>query len=240
MVLAERFNEAELMRFLLLLVPFILLACTEPVPTSGKSRILIMGDSLFATHQISGQSIGHHLERRLGEQVTDRSVLGARVRYALPISGSLGVKIERQYRPGPWQWVVLNGGGNDLWLGCGCSGCDPKMTRMISRDGSRGDIPALVGKLRKSGARVLYVGYLRSPGRGSPIEHCRDDGDALEARLAAMAERDPGVTFLSLKDVVPHGDRSYHAIDMIHPSGKGAQAIAARIARVITASRKKP
>lgn len=48
-----------------------------------------------------------------------------------------------------------------------------------------------------------------------------------------MAARDSGVHFISLADLVPHGDRSYHAADMIHPSVKASRAIAARIAAVI-------
>ena len=72
-----------------------------------------------------------------------------------------------------------------------------------------------------------------SPGRGSPIEHCRDEGDVLEGRIAKMAAQDDGVFFLSLKGMVPHGDASYHASDMIHPSKKASDEIGARVAAVI-------
>jgi lysophospholipase L1-like esterase len=34
--------------------------------------------------------------------------------------------------------------------------------------------------------------------------------------------------------MVPTGDRSFHAPDMIHPSAKGSRAAAARIAQVLT------
>jgi acyl-CoA thioesterase-1 len=37
--------------------------------------------------------------------------------------------------------------------------------------------------------------------------------------------------------LVPHGDRSFHASDMIHPSAKGSAAAAQRIARVIAKHR---
>jgi lysophospholipase L1-like esterase len=127
----------------------------------------------------------------------------------------------------------MNGGGNDLWFGCGCSACEGKMARMVSPDGRTGSVPDLVRSIRQSGARVIYLGYLRSPGVGSLIEHCRDEGEAFEKRLAAMAAQDPGVTFISLADMVPHGDRSYHGFDMIHPSPKATREIARRIAAVI-------
>ncbi|HGG03909.1 MAG TPA: SGNH/GDSL hydrolase family protein [Aliiroseovarius sp.] len=194
-----------------------------------------MGDSLLAAHGLSGNAVSDVAAATLGEPVTDRSVAGARIIYGLPISGALGMKIAKQYRKGPWDWVVLNGGGNDLWLGCGCNRCERRLTRLISQDGQDGKIPKLVKTLRDDGARVLYVGYLRSPGVGSPIESCRDEGDVLEARISAMAAADDGVYFLSLADLVPYGDRSFHMVDMIHPSRKASAIIGRMIAEQIQA-----
>ncbi len=194
---------------------------------------MAMGDSLLASHSISGRSIAHAVSRALGEPVVNRSVLGARILYRLPITGAMGLNISKQYKAGKWDWIILNGGGNDLWLGCGCSRCSRKMDKLISKDGRRGAIPGLVSRLRKTGAHVIYVGYLRSPGVSSPIEHCRDDGNELERRIARLAKLDRGITFLSLANLVPHGDRSYHAIDMIHPSIKGSATIGRMLAEII-------
>ncbi|MEM6619757.1 MAG: SGNH/GDSL hydrolase family protein [Pseudomonadota bacterium] len=213
-----------------------LAGCTEQVTKDATSRILVMGDSMLASHGASGRAVADVLERELGQEVTDRSVLGARIIYRLPISGAAGLNIAKQYRDGPWDWVVLNGGGNDLWLGCGCHACDRRLNR-LARDGGQGEIPDLIRRLRDTGARVLYVGYLRSPGSGSPIESCKDEGDTLEARMAAFAAATPGVTYVSLQDLVPHGDRSFHGLDMIHPSVKGSAAIAGRIAAAIRDAR---
>ncbi|MFK7939283.1 MAG: SGNH/GDSL hydrolase family protein [Roseovarius sp.] len=212
---------------------FTLAACGEDVSRNDPSRILLMGDSLMATHHGSGKAISHSVEQHLGEQVIDRSVLGARMIYALPISGAAGLNIPKQYRPGKWDWVILNGGGNDLWLGCGCFACASKLNRLISEDGRSGVIPGVVAQARQDGAKVLYVGYLRSPGLGSPIENCKDEGQELERRVQALSKLDSGIEFLSLADLVPYGDRSYHAIDMIHPSVKASQEIGKRIADVI-------
>jgi hypothetical protein len=221
---------------LLLIMPLFLAACAETT-VSGKSgqqaRILAMGDSLLATHKVSGNAVSNFMERALGEPVVDRSVLGAHMIYNLPVSGALGMNIGQQYVPGNWDWVVLNGGGNDLWLGCGCSACSGRMNRMIDQTGSVGHIPGTIARLRASGAKVIYVGYMRSPGFGSPVEHCRALGDELERRVQEYAARDSGVFFLSLQNLVPHGDRSFHAFDMIHPSQKGSAAIASRIAGLI-------
>ena len=208
-------------------------ACAEPVTRHSHPRILTMGDSLLSWNRASGKSVSDLLEVFLAEPVVDRSVPGAKVIYGLPISGAMGMRISRQYRAGDWDWIVLNGGGNDLWLGCGCRRWEERMTRMISADGLEGSIPDEVRRLRGTGAKVIYVGYLRSPGAGSPIEHCRNEGDEFERRLSRLAATDPGITFLPIRDMVPHGDRSHHSFDMIHPSVKASTKIALRIARVI-------
>jgi len=217
-----------------LLIPLVLLAACAPRPDNGQaSRILVMGDSLLAWHSLSGNSVADALARKLQEPVTDRSVSGARVLYALPVTGAAGLNIGKQYRPGDWEWIIVNGGGNDLWLGCGCMICDRKLDRMVSADGRQGAIPDMLARLRKTGAQVVYVGYLRSPGTGSLIKHCRDEGKTLEDRIQQTAARDEGLHFLSLRTMVPHGDRSFHAADRIHPSIKASREIARRIADII-------
>ena len=212
---------------------FLLAGCGETINPDNPARILAIGDSLLASHSSDGASISDRVEARLGEQVIDRSVSGAKVVNPLPISSAMGMRISEQYPGGQWDWVILNGGGNDLWLGCGCMACDQRMNRMITQDAGAGDIVKLVDRITASGAQVIYLGYLRSPGTGSPIEQCRDDGNELESRLARMAAARSGVHFLSLADLVPSGDRSYHASDMVHPSQKATDAIGARIADFI-------
>lgn len=211
------------------------LSLTGAAVAQNPVKILAIGDSLMASHRITNRSISSAIRKALPADVTDRSVLGARVIYRLPISGALGMNIGKQFRRGKWDWVVVNGGGNDLWLGCGCLRCTRKMNKLIAPTGTKGAIPKLVHRIRKTGARVVYLGYLRSPGVSSPIEHCKDEGDELEARIEKMAANDDGVIFVSLRDLVPFGDRSYHALDMIHPSLKASREIGQRIARAIAA-----
>lgn len=217
----------------LALAALLLTSCGESVNSPEPSRILLLGDSLMASHSSAKASVSHRLEAYVGEPVIDRSVSGARMINILPVSGSLGMKIPMQYAEGNWDWIILNGGGNDMLLGCGCIACDRRLDRLISADAQTGEIVDFVARLRSTGARVIYVGYLRSPGLGSPIEHCLDEGNTLEGRIAQMAQATDGVYFLSLKDLVPHGDRSYHASDMIHPSQKASDAIGAAVARMI-------
>jgi lysophospholipase L1-like esterase len=187
-------------------------------------RVLAIGDSLLAWNGLTGGSIPNAMSRALDFRVVDRSIVAA---FMVPNG------IPKQYVAGDWDWVVMNGGGNDLWLGCGCTKCETTLDRMLSPDGKTGLVAETVANVRKSGARVVYVGYLRSPGLGSPIEHCRDEGAELEKRISSLARRDKGVYFLSLDGLVPEGDRSYFAIDMIHPSRKASTEIGNRIADLI-------
>lgn len=197
------------------------------------AKILAIGDSLMAWNGLGGRSIPKVLSQILKEPVRSHANVGAFMIYGLPISGALGKRISAQFRSGDWDWVVATGGGNDLWLGCGCRKCARRMDRMVSADGRRGAVPDLMRKIRKTGARVVFFGYLRSPGSGSTIEHCKNEGDAYDARLAVMADQMDGVWFLSNADLVPPGDSSFHSSDRIHPSRKGSIAIAQRVAALI-------
>lgn len=224
-----------LTRLLALFALILMLACTgrtyqPPVPADEAPRVLVMGDSLLAWNRLRGGSVARVLSDRLGTPVTDHSISGAT--YATSGGGTSG--IAAQYRPGTWDWVVMNGGGNNLLFGCGCAACDAELDRLISDNGRQGVIPAAVARARQGGAKVIYTGYLRSPGFASPVEHCAALGDRLDRRLAAMAAGDPGVYFLPLSDLVrTPGDTSYHFADRVHPSLKGSAAIADRIAAII-------
>ena len=107
------------------------------------------------------------------------------------------------------------------------------LDRLISKDGRKGAIPSFVASLRKTGAQVVYAGYLRNPGTATPIKACGPAGNELDRRLAALDSLDPGMTFLPMSDLVPYGRLSYHQIDRIHPSLTGSREIGLRIARAI-------
>ena len=78
--------------WMILVACFALVGCTEPVPSSGTARIIATGDSMLAWNAASNRSVADVLEQRLGTNVVDRSVSGARYHYILPVSGSLGLR----------------------------------------------------------------------------------------------------------------------------------------------------
>lgn len=211
----------------------VVVGCGERVPTEGSARILLLGDSMFASNTSTNGGVADVIEAALGLEVVDRSVLGARYFHALPISGSAGLKLTAQFRPGPWDVIILNGGGNDLLFGCGCGRCDGILDRLISPDGRQGAIPSFVAELRKTGAQVVYAGYLRNPGTRTAIKACGPAGNELDRRLVILDKLDPGMVFLPMSDLVPRGSLAYHQIDRIHPSRLGSREIGLRIARQI-------
>jgi len=212
-------------------------ACQESASRTPEARILAMGDSLMSWHGLSGAGIADVVEAELGQPVIDRSVAAAMMRTRFDAQGNPQSGVQAQYIDGPWDWVLVNGGGNDLWLGCGCWRCDTVMDRMITVDGRGGQIPAFLRRARDRGARVVYFGYLRSPGVNSPIEHCKPAGDELEARLARMARQEPGISFIPVQDIAQPGDTSYFAFDRIHPSKKSSRLIGERLAAYMRAAR---
>ena len=213
----------------------LLFGCGEPVPEGGGARILLLGDSMMAANRGAGRGVADVIEAALGQEVIDRSVVAARYFHVLPLSGAAGLRLTAQYRPGPWDWVVLNGGGNDLLFGCGCGPCGGVLDRLVAKDGRSGAIPSFVARIRQSGAKVIYVGYLRNPGMATPIKHCGPAGNELDRRLTVMAGFDAGVSFVPMADLVPYGDPGFHQFDRIHPSAKGSAGIGQRIAARIRA-----
>lgn len=197
------------------------------------ARILAVGDSLMAWHLMTGKSISDVVGDELNEPTTSRAVSAARMIFNVPGFAQMGMQIPNQFSGDSWDWVLMNGGGNDLWFGCGCKACDTKLDRLLDPETGKGAIPDLISSARETGAQVVWVGYLRSPGVDSLIEECRDEGDELEARIAEYVSGQDGVYFVSNADLVPHGDLSFHSVDRIHPSLKASRAIGQRVAEVI-------
>lgn len=218
---------------LLLLSTVFLTCCGEQVTVRRSAGILVVGDSMLSSNRLSGNSVAQHLESMVEVEVTDRSVPGARYFYALPITGSAGLKLTSQYRVNDWDAIIVNGGGNDLLFGCGCGKCDRMLDRLISPNGKEGAIPSYVTLLAGSGAHVVYLGYMRNPGTFTPIKSCGPAGNELDRRLTILDKTKESMTFISLADLVPAGSSLYHQIDRIHPSSFGSSQIAKQILKAL-------
>lgn len=199
-----------------------------PMGDSINSRVLVMGDSMLSWNRIVGRSVGQNLKRKYKLDITDHSFSGAKY---LPLNPLMDIDL--QYKKGEWDWVILNGGGNDLFWTCGCVLCDSILNNLISSDGMSGAIPKAINRARADNARVIYVSYLHSPGVFSVVDHCKKLGSELERRVRNLASMDAGIYLLRGSELVEYGDTSLLSFDRVHPSVRGSQLIAERIYRII-------
>ncbi|QFU10065.1 GDSL-like Lipase/Acylhydrolase [Rhodobacteraceae bacterium THAF1] len=191
----------------------------------ARGDILVMGDSVLAWN--GSQSVGDVVAARTGQRVVKGARSGARIVQPNPLLRAAGLEIPRQYKRGSWDWVILNGGANDLSGSCRCARCDAELNTLLTSDGRNGAIAQIVGQLRAMGAKVLIVGYYGPSGRGGGMDACREELAELDARAGRLAARDPGVRFVETGQVMT--DPSLYDPDNVHPSPSGSAAIGALI-----------
>ncbi|MFG6498994.1 MULTISPECIES: SGNH/GDSL hydrolase family protein [unclassified Sulfitobacter] len=207
-------------------------ACTDTAPRGGGD-ILVLGDSIMAWN--GGRSIPDVIANQTGRSVTSRAVPGAQFDNGSTIASAVGFDIQQQFPGGRWNWVVVNGGANDLSADCGCGACGASVNALIAPDGQSGSIPAFLQRLRaQTGAQVMWMGYYAGSGSGS-FAGCRDDLVEIESRIATFAAGRPGIHFVDSEDVIDRGDRGLFAGDNVHPSARGSARIGAYLALEITA-----
>lgn len=188
----------------------------------------MIGDSVMTWN--GENAIPAVVARILGEPVDNNARAGAR----LTQSSFLVTSVMGQYRPGVWDWVVVNGGANDLNRDCRCAACAREIEALVSPDGQRGIWADLVAGLRAGGARrVMIVGYYGPTGRGGRTDRCADELAVVDARLARLAATRDGVYFVDADPVMGPGTPELFARDLIHPNAQGSAAIGALVATEI-------
>jgi len=197
-------------------------ACGRGVPDGA--RIVVAGDSVMAWNRGQDAGVADRLAQQLSQPVGDVSLPYASVTGS---TGSGPLDISRQVRSLSARWVVMNGGANDLGIGCSGTETGAILNRLISADGQSGAIPEVVAGLRARGVRVLWADYYTSPRyAGTP---CGRVYDQMAGRTARMAAADAGVVYVDMGDVVSPTDLSLFARDRIHPSPAGSARIATLI-----------
>ncbi len=208
--------------------------CTDVAPRGGGD-ILVLGDSVMAWNGSKGGSIGDAIGQTLNRDVTSKAVPGAQFDNTSSVAGAVGFDVQRQLQPGRWNWVVMNGGANDLSADCGCGPCHASVDALIAPDAQSGAIPAFIRSVQKStGADVMWMGYYAGSGSGS-FAGCRADLVEIERRIARFARSSNGVVFADAEDVIDRNDSADFAADNIHPSPQGSAKIGAFLAQGIKA-----
>jgi acyl-CoA thioesterase-1 len=201
-------------------------ACSFTAPGPDRDAdVIVVGDSILAWHGRSGRSIPDVVARSTGLTISDVSISGA---------GFLGSQgIPTQYIASDWDWVIVNGGGNDLALGCQTPNGQRVLDALISADGSRGAMPAFVNQVAMQGAQVIVLGYYPVSDLGGTFAPCSAVLDELAARQSRLAASNPDVIFVDSGQVIGVGDEAAYAADLVHPSPRGAALIGTLVGSVI-------
>lgn len=195
--------------------------------------IIVIGDSIMAWNRFSGAAISDVLADQLEREVTALAVAGAQFDNSSALASAVGFDIQAQYPGGNWNWVVLNGGANDMGFGdCGCGDCSALVDRLISLDGRSGVIPAFLARVAQNKSKILWLGYYNSP--GTAFAGCADDLEALESRIKTYLSRTPDGYFVEGEAFLNKNDPSHFFRDQTHPSPKGSALLGTALARVIT------
>lgn len=196
----------------------------------GDPTVLVIGDSVMEWNRSEDASVADVIAALTARAVQNNAVSGSL------LSGG-GEDIRDQYEPGPWEWVVMDGGANDLGETCGCGPCGDVLNDLASPDGIRGAYPDFVRRLVSDGAGVLVMGYYMAPtGAETEFTACADDLEELNRRLQAMASATDRVTFAPATEVIDPDNREHYDEDLVHPSIEGSRLIGELFANIITAS----
>ena len=212
-----------------ILFSFLLLVSSAQADTL---RVLAVGDSLLAWQKWTGRDIPSVMGQVLGAQVENDAVAGARFSNASGLGRALGFDVRSQYRRGPWDIVLMNGGANDLLNDCNCRACGPVVDGLIDAR-LDGEVPRFVAQVLRDGAEVVWMGYYATA-RSAQFAGCRPFLVEYDARMARLAAVTPGLTFVDAEDALDPQNRALFAVDGIHPSAAGAQRVGTYLANRIS------
>ncbi|MEZ4449899.1 MAG: SGNH/GDSL hydrolase family protein [Nannocystaceae bacterium] len=192
--------------------------CAEVEALSGESTLLAIGDSILATNARTCQSIPHHAALSLGRPVDNRAVSGRSVS-----KGS--DRIPAHYEAGDWDWVIVDGGANDIVSVCGAAEVDDVIDGLASADVADGDMVELVDRIVADGARVILLGYYPMKERARyGFDDCAEALAALNTRYQQLAESRTEVEFVFLGEVIdPEDTPDAYRSDRVHPSPEGSK-----------------
>lgn len=212
-----------------MIAAFTLAGCSFAPPEANRSAdVIVIGDSILAWHRGTGRGIPDVVGQSTGLVVSNVSISGA------TFLGPQG--IPTQFVQNDWDWVILDGGGNDLLPVCGTANGPRVLDALISEDGARGAIPAFINSTATPASRIIVLGYYPISDRGGPFVPCRALLNALAARQARMADNNPSVIFVDSGRVIGASDAGAYAPDRVHPSPRGAALIAQLIASTMSAN----
>lgn len=189
-----------------------------------NAKILAIGDSIFEWHIWNQHSVPEQLGRELGMSVYNNAISGSLITEETPTG------IRNQYIEGDWEWVVMDGGGNDLNILCQCDKCSETQDKV---EATYKDF--LQQLLERENLKIIIWGYYGLPEKAKyGFDECHDDFEELRQRQKKIADTDKRIFFVDGSREITGDDKSYFYIDKIHPSRKGTEVIGRQLSEVIS------
>lgn len=215
-----------------LMAACVAVAAMNPAYAGAKDDILVIGDSMLEWQSLRGAAIPQVLAKLSKRKVESRAATGAKL-YLTGAEGNARSVIPAQYTKGDWNWVIVNGGANDLLVKCGCSRCDPVLDRLISKDTTKGVLPKLAERIREDGPRVILLAYYQGNARRNLFSRCEAAVKELTERQRRLANRLKGVELVRTKPAINPSNRRHFALDGVHLSRRGTRRVGALLARAL-------
>ena len=198
--------------------------CTDEYVFPDDATMIAVGDSFLSWHKEDGLSIPEVAGRKR------KGVMGNAAEPGAPVLGSDDWTIPHQYDSGPWDWVVVNGGGNDIMDRCDCRNCGRVMDRIISHDGQTGALRRLVDQAVEDGAMVAIVGYMNLLPAAQESPQCNDELVTLRERKQAMADSIIAAIYVDASEAMDGSNARLYDDDNLHPSVAGSRAVGRMLA----------
>ena len=190
---------------------------TADATMSNGVDILAIGDSMLEWNMSDQGSIPEVAGAVSGMTVNNAAISGAQF---LPEDG-----IPSQYTSGNYKVVIVNGGANDLNVGCTCGACMSQVDAIVDSQGQSGKMVSLIDTVTAMGARVVLLGYYQTL-PGSEYDDCELERTALNTRYSAIGTSNNNVTYIDPSTVMtPTTTPEFYDDDKIHPSLAGSAAI---------------
>jgi acyl-CoA thioesterase-1 len=155
--------------------------------------------------------------KELQVSVDNRAISGASF-YGVIDDAEL-INFKDQYELGNWDWVLINGSGNDLNDKCDCDVCGDVINEIISSDATTSELPNLVNQLKQNVNKMVFVMFPKIlTGAEYGFDQCREEFTKIELRIKLLAVNTDDFWFVSALDVVPTREKSYFVDDLVHPS----------------------
>ena len=178
--------------------------CAELERLGDGYRILAIGDSMLDWNVDACGAVPDFVGMMLGEPVDNQAVGGAVMVQEIP----------GQFIEGPWDWVIINGGGNDVEV------CESEEECLRQYGRAMRNLERLLDEVAVGGTQVALVGYPEFTDEG--VEIWSSFGDIAMSEMEARAASRDDVHFVDLRPWV-NGEQQPHFFDddLVHPSIAG-------------------